>query len=420
MDQMSQQVNRKAKFIVLILSLVIAAFAASTSRVLGQVPVQPYRLSDKEVETIIRGVEKQADTFRQSLRATLNKSNFNGSRRANDINAFVKDFDRETKRLHDHFDHHKSTGADIQSVLNRAAEIDRFMINNRLTPGAHNDWNGLRSNLEQLAEVYGVSWRWDGSSSVSVPVAGVPFRRDDKEVGRILNGLEQQSDKFRSSLGSALDRSPLNGTQREDDINVFVRDFYAETKGLRDHFNDHKSTGADVQSVLERAARIDQFMQRHPPANNVQNDWSALKVNLDELARAYNVSWGWSGNIFSGPIVVDLPVLAIITRSGSTNIPALRISLSRGGRAEVALGNSLTTKDVPADLAERFFADLTAAMPLAQLPVGQPCFKSSSFGNSTFITFGNQRSPDLNCASGPRVQVLSDDVAAIKRALNMK
>jgi len=140
------------------------AFAAIASCALGQNPIQPYRLSDKEVETIIHGVEKQADTFRQSLRAALNKSRFNGTRREDDINAFVRDFDRETKRLHDHFDNHKSTGADIQSVLNHAAEIDGFMVRNRLTARAHNDWNSLRSNLEQLAEVYSVSWRWDGAS----------------------------------------------------------------------------------------------------------------------------------------------------------------------------------------------------------------------------------------------------------------
>ena len=419
---MNHKVNGKATFIVLSLSLCIAALAVITTRVVGQIPAQPYRLSDKEVEAIIHGVEKQADTFRQSLRAALNKSHFNGSRREDDINAFVKDFDRETRRLHDHFDQHKSTGADIQSVLNGAAEIDGFMIRNRLTSRAHNDWNGLRSNLERLAEVYAVSWRWDGGSAVGLPVAGVPFRLDDKEVGRILHNLEQQSDKLRSSLSSALDRSRLNGTQREDDIKLFVKDFYAETKTLRDRFDGHKSTGADVQSVLERAARIDQFMQRHPLSTSAQRDWSAVRTNLDELAQAYNVSWGWSGSTpsSSGQIAVELPVVVIITSGGSTNIPDYRISLSRGGRAEVALRNNLTTKDVPADLAERFFADLSAAMPLAQLPVGQPCFKSASFGSSTFITFASQRSPDLACASGPRAQVLMGDVAAIKHALNIR
>jgi len=129
-----------------------------------------------------------------------------------------------------------------------------------------------------------------------------------------------------------------------------VKEFYAETRGLHDHFNNHKSTGADVQSVLERAVRINEFMQRHPLSTNAQNDWLAVKTNLDELARAYNVTWGWPGNVSSGLIAVDLPVVAIITNDGSTNIPAYRISLSRGGRAEVALRNSLSTKDVPADL----------------------------------------------------------------------
>ena len=406
---------RKKLIVLLMLSMV-----AGAGRALGQAQIQPYRLSDREVEVIIRSVEKQADTFRQSMRAALNKSHFDGTRREDDLNAFVGDFDRETSRLRDHFNNHKSTGADVQSVLNRAAEIDRFITRNRLTPRVHNDWNTLRSNLEQLAEVYSVSWRWDVPAAVGVTIAGVPFRINDKEVERILRNLERQSDRFRASLDAALDRSRLDGTRREDDINSFVREFYAETKRLRDHFNDHKSTGADVQSVLERAARVDQVIVRRPFSTGAQNDWAAVKANLDELARAYNVTWGWSGNISPGPEVVDSPVIAVITDSGSTNSRAYRIALARGGRAEILTRGALATKYVPADLAERFFADLAAAMPLAQLPVSQPCFKSSSFGGSMEITFGNQRSPDLSCASGPRAQVLSEDVAAIKRALNLR
>ena len=414
---MNLKLNRKAKLFALTLTLSVVVFAG---RALGQETPQPYRLSDREVERILKGVERQADTFRQSLRDALNRSHFNGTRREDDINAFVRDFDRETKLLHDHFNDHKSTGADVQSVLNRAAEIDQFMGRNRLTPRVHNDWNTLRSNLEQLAEVYNVSWRWDVRSALEVPVVGAPFRINDKDVERIIHNLERQSDQFRSSLDSALDRSRMDGTRREDEINAFVREFYAETKRLHDHFDNHKSTGADVQSVLERAARIDLFMRRRPLATRAQNDWTAVRANLEELARAYNVTWDWSGNVSAVPIPVDLPVLAVITDSGSTNTPAYRISLARGGRAEVATRNTLNTRSVPADLAERFFADLSAAMPLAQLPISQPCFKSSSFGGSMYITFGNQRSPDLSCASGPRAQVLSDDVTAIKRALNLR
>jgi len=257
--------NNKAKSIALNLTLTIVALAGTA---VGQELGQPYRLSDREVEQILRSVEKQADTFRQSLRAALNKSRLDGTRREDEINAFVRDFDDEAKRLRDRFKDHKSTAADVKSVLDRAALIDGFMSRNRLTPRVHNDWNALRSNLEQLAEVYNVTWRWDAPSAFGSPVVGAPFRLNDKDIERIMQNIERQSDKFRSSLDSALDRSRLDGTRREDDINAFVKDFYAATKHLREHFNDHKSTNADVQSVLDRAARIDQFMRRFRLSNN--------------------------------------------------------------------------------------------------------------------------------------------------------
>jgi hypothetical protein len=397
----------------------VSAFSLLTSiAVMGQTQLQPYRLTDREVQSILRGVESQADTFRKDLRTALNKSRFNGSRREDDINAFVKEFDRDTNTLRDHFNGHKSTSSDVQSVLNRAAEIDRFMSRNALTPQVHNSWNTLRSDLEQLAEVYNVTWRWDVPVAVGLPVAGVPFRIDDKEAGRILNNLEHASDRFHSSLDASLDRSRLDGTAREDNVNSFVKDFYKETKLLRDHFNDHKSTSADAQSVLERAARIDQFMQRRRLSPRTQDDWAAVRATLDDLARAYGVTWGWT-NVLAPPSS-DEPVLAVIVDSGSTDSRAYKISLGRGGRADITTSKGLATSYVPAALAERFFADLAAAMPLPQLPLGQPCYKSSSFGGAVHIDFGTQRSPDLSCATGARVEALRQDVNEIRLALNVR
>jgi hypothetical protein len=115
----------------------------------------------------------------------------------------------------------------------------------------------------------------------------------DKEVEQIIRRVEKQSDSFRSSLRSALKKGRYKRIEREDQINAYVKEFYQETKRLRDHFDDHKSTGADVQSVLDRAARIDDFMRRYRLTSDAQNDWANLRANLDELARTYNVTWRW-------------------------------------------------------------------------------------------------------------------------------
>src|SRR4029078_8123180 len=100
-----------------------------------------------------------------------------------------------------------------------------------------------------------------------------------------------------SSLASALGVSRLNGPHREDDINGFIKAFEDQTKHLRDRFKDHKSVAADVQSVLDRAADIDGFMARPRLSGRAEEDWSALRSNLDELAQAYNVSWRWGGSV---------------------------------------------------------------------------------------------------------------------------
>src|ERR1041385_1999471 len=99
------------------------------------------------------------------------------------------------------------------------------------------------------------------SSSVAQEI-GQPYRVNDKEVERIIRRIEQQSDRFRSSLDSALDKSRFNGSHREDDINSFIKDFYEQTKRLRHQFDSHKSAAPDVQSVLDRAAHIDELMRR--------------------------------------------------------------------------------------------------------------------------------------------------------------
>jgi hypothetical protein len=178
------------------------------------------------------------------------------------------------------------------------------MSRNRISSKPQNDWSTLKSYLDELASAYNVSWRWDGyradypAPSVTYPtgttVDGIPYRVSDREVERILSTIEHQSDHFRSALDSSLDKSRFDGTRQEDDINRFVKEFYEETKKLRDHFEHHKSTSGDVQSVLDRAASIDSFMRRNRlRSDKALREWTQLRAHLDELAQVYSVGWQW-------------------------------------------------------------------------------------------------------------------------------
>ncbi len=270
------------------LILTLATFSNATA----QIVEQPYRISDREVVRLLDSIKDQSNAFRKSLKNALNKSRLDQTQREDDINGYVKAFEEETKRLDDNFDHHKSTTADVDSVLQRASRIDTFMILHRLDASAQNDWAKLRASLEQLAAAYNVSWRWGGDRRTT-DIANLPYRVRDRQVEEIIHRIESQSDIFRKSLDSALDKSRFDGTRREDDINSFVKDFYKETKQLHDHFDSHKSTANDVQTVLDRASRIDQFMRRNRLRQDAQRDWATLREYLDELAQVYNVTWRW-------------------------------------------------------------------------------------------------------------------------------
>src|SRR5687767_16029546 len=130
----------KRSFLALLFVITCLAVAAPAR---AQVVGQPYRLSDKEVEKILHRIENQSNNFRRSLDAALDRSRLNDTNREDDINAFIKNFDEQTKRLHDRFDDHKSVATDVEAVLNSAASIDQFMRRQRLNERAQNDWSKL-------------------------------------------------------------------------------------------------------------------------------------------------------------------------------------------------------------------------------------------------------------------------------------
>jgi hypothetical protein len=119
------------------------------------------RVNDSEVKTIIGRIDAQAERFRKSLDHALDHSRFNHTGTEDDINAFVKNFERSTDRLKDHFSKHNAAASDAEEVMRRAARIDAFMRAHELDSRSQSDWQALRHNLDELALAYSVSWRWD-------------------------------------------------------------------------------------------------------------------------------------------------------------------------------------------------------------------------------------------------------------------
>ena len=131
------------------------------------------------------------------------------------------------------------------------------------------------------------------SFSVVASAQDAPYRLSDKEVKKLMAQLKKDTGRFRKSLDSSLDRSRLNGTNREDDINTIVKNYEDATERLYSRFKDDKSVGTDVEAVLDGAAELDRFMTRRLASERAERDWAAVREDLRRLADAYNVSWRW-------------------------------------------------------------------------------------------------------------------------------
>jgi len=290
-----------------------AALLVATVVLCGATAAQaqrPYRISDRQVENALRRVETDADRFRASFANALDRSRFNGTSTEDQLNGYVQGFETATDTLRSRFNARTSVAGDVENVLRQAAFLNDFMMRNRLSAQASNDWTTLRADLDALARAYNVTWDWTqtgttvgggyGNNTGYGNQTGGVYRIGDRQLDALIRRIENGTDRFRADMGNALNRSTYDGTRAEDNINQFVRDFETATDQLRSRFNSRNSAVADVENVLRQATYIDDFMTRNRLSMRAENDWTTLKGDLNLLASAYSVAWNWDVNALPG------------------------------------------------------------------------------------------------------------------------
>ena len=63
------------------------------------------------------------------------------------------------------------------------------------------------------------------------------------------------------------------------------------TVQFRERYDDRQAVAADAQELIDRASSIENFMRRRQFDARARRDWGDLRLDLDQLARYYKVSW---------------------------------------------------------------------------------------------------------------------------------
>ena len=123
-----------------------------------------YRVSDRQVQTLLDRIETNTQTFRQSIQPTIDNRNQPPSYRDDGIGSYVSAFENSLQTLKNNFADRRSTADDVREVLNRADVINGFLRNNRISTDTQNQWRSITNDLSTLANDYRLTWNVNTSN----------------------------------------------------------------------------------------------------------------------------------------------------------------------------------------------------------------------------------------------------------------
>lgn len=113
------------------------------------------------VERLFDRLELRSDEFRRSFNDALDASKLNGTDAENQATEFVRGFEDGIDMIEDKVNRRETLrAADVEMMLGRALAIEGFMRTHNLSPRVRRDWAQVKANLEELAIMNNVVWKW--------------------------------------------------------------------------------------------------------------------------------------------------------------------------------------------------------------------------------------------------------------------
>ena len=115
-------------------------------------------------------------------------------------------------------------------------------------------------------------------------------RYNDRELRDAVHRLDSLAKTFERDMDRALDRSRVNGTQREDRINSQVHDFRRAVGDLKSRVGngrDLNRSADEARRVLQEAEQLDRIARPGWFNGSLSSEWSQIQYELRTISNIY-------------------------------------------------------------------------------------------------------------------------------------
>jgi YMGG-like Gly-zipper len=272
---------RKTIFMTFLLALVTTGMATAAMAQFGA--------NDSAARDIVRRIQTRTDSLQRAVQNAADRNNY----RVEDIERMILDFESAANQLDRRLGSRRTaSSADVQTLLDRGEQIDNFFVNNRLGGGSRREWQAIRGDLDQLASYYNLTPRWSSGGGISS--GNNDYNIGDRQLRQLVDQLNVRSTTFSRNLRLDLNRGGSNDRYGNDEVRRQLSDFETALVQLRNRVNSRQVSSSDTRNVLDRAAFLNNFIDGRQLSYQTENNWSALRSDLDRLASAFNIAWNWS------------------------------------------------------------------------------------------------------------------------------
>lgn len=152
-------------------------------------------------------------------------------------------------------------------------------------------------------------------------------RRNDREIRDAVRSLNSKIDDFEQNARYQM--QTISSKSR------MVVDFLDNVRALRDsiqefegNFDRRRENRDDVNRIVDAARRVDEFLRSNPQNRRVEDDWTAVKRQIERLSANYGITPNWNAaDNYDAPQDAPVPIRAntlTVGLSGTYDLDAAR------------------------------------------------------------------------------------------------